>query len=130
MKLYLELKYQCRAVDHGIPVNDVDEFLNAVRTTSVILFHVTYEDIKRMQKRIPPAVKPVKGTLKFHQFQIVQKEHISVRNFSFVTSLLHVSVSMLVTSTSQNPLLEERNNKNDSILQPGLLVDDELVIGK
>ncbi len=70
------------AVDHGVPVNDVADFMKVVSDTSVVLFCITGADIARIQRKIPNGIKPIAGTMKLHQLQIIGKGNVSVRNFS------------------------------------------------
>ena len=72
-------------VDHGKAVKDVA----LVGETAEVLFRVT-SDIKCIENKIPQTVKPVTGTMKLHQFQLVDKGHVTVHNFSCFYQRLNV----------------------------------------
>ena len=71
-----------RAVDFSHADNDVDDFLKVTGETKVMLFRISTGDIAGMQRRIPFCVRPITGTMKLHQLQLIERSHMSARNYS------------------------------------------------
>ena len=71
-----------RAVDHGIEVNDIEDFIKAAAETSVILFQITSNDIFRIQSRQSNNLKAINGTMKLHQVQLISRGQLCTRNYS------------------------------------------------
>jgi hypothetical protein len=71
------------AVDHGCTISTAAEFYTVLSEKSNIkLFLILEENINNCFCLIPPNVKPLAGTMKMHQFHVVEKGAVTARDFS------------------------------------------------
>ena len=73
-----------QTVDHGVcSITSAGDLLKILsEKTSVTMFSVKEEEMNKIDVMLPKTLKPVAGTMKLHQLQILQEHSLSCRNFS------------------------------------------------
>ena len=115
-------------VDHGTVISTAEDFISVLSQKTVIkLFTVSEVNIDSVCHMIPAGIKPIKGTMKLHQIQFIERGIISVRNFScFCQSprICECHGSQIVKLGMLQAVLQEDDL---SVNQPELDIEDQLM---
>ena len=72
-----------RTVDSGTDITDAHILFDILcKKTAVKLFKVSEDEVHDIDLLLPSNIKPIAGTMKLHQFQVLGHANISVRDLS------------------------------------------------